>query len=292
MDKPRGLTSGWITALASIFLVAGAAMLSIAEGRVPLVPDPVTYPTLPVYDYSFPQTATPQSTDPAVEQITPTVPQANPCPIPAGWQIYRVLPGDSLQSLSLLYPASPEELASANCLLGDFLPPSSFIYLPPVSATLTFTPTQPQTVCGPPPGWVPYRIQPLDNLFRLSLAFGISIPQLQFANCLGNSTNIYAGDFLMVPNIPTRTPVFTLAPTQPWTATITSSPTRLPSASPFPSGTFTQTLQPTLTPSPTSSFTPTSTQSLPFTPTLSGTPSITPSVTPSPTATSSPTPEG
>jgi hypothetical protein len=272
MERSRGLTSGLITSIASLILVVGAALLSISEGKVPILPTPPMYPTLPVYDYSFPTEDINQTAVPESNLLTPMPSQSAPCLPPAGWQAFRVLPGDNLQTLARAYPASVAEIAAANCLIGDSLPPASIIYLPPVSITVTSTATQSRPLCGPPQVWVPYRVQPLDNLFRLSLAFGISIPELQFANCLGSSTNIYAGDFLMVPNVPTRTPIVTFTSTFTVTPIFTSTlwlPTQTSTLTLTPSPTFTPTLSET--PSPTSTITAQPTQTLTSTPTMNAT---------------------
>lgn len=262
MNKSRGWFSGFLTAGASLLMVLGAVFLSQAEGRVPIPPTPIIYPTLPVYDYSFPETAT-QVIEIVVQTATPPI--STSCTPPAGWQIYRVQPGDSLTGLSVAYNIASQQIVKANCLVGESLPPSSLIFLPPLVPSQTLTPTRTQTVCGPPPGWVAYRIQPEDNLFRLSLALGISIPELQFANCMGNSTVILAGNYLMVPFIPVRTATATPTPTGSFTPTWTATST-------FPSPTIA---------TPTETYTPTSTPTNSTTST--SLPEITPTWTPPPT---------
>ena len=66
----------------------------------------------------------------------------------------------------------------------------------------------------------------------------LSVAELQFANCLGNSTLIRAGTRIFVPNVPTRTP--TTAPTRP--VPTTSRPSNTPSEMP----TSTPTIPPSL----------------------------------------------
>jgi len=280
MEKSRGLTSGIITSIASLVLVVGAVLLSISEGKVPIIPTPILYPTLPVYDYSFPTAEINPSTNPIDNLQTPRPSQSVPCIPPPGWQAYRILPGDSLQILALNYPATATEIATANCLVGDSLPPASVIYLPPAAVTVTSTATQSQTLCGPPIGWVPYRIQPSENLFRLSLAFGVSVPELQFSNCLGSSTTIYAGDLLMVPNVPTRTPAVTLTPSFTISPTFTQTlwlPSQAPTLTITPSPSFTPVISSTPSPSLTNTIVPT--QTMTFTPTSIATETVTSSPT-------------
>ncbi|HVO41667.1 MAG TPA: LysM peptidoglycan-binding domain-containing protein [Aggregatilineales bacterium] len=66
--------------------------------------------------------------------------------------------------------------------------------LGPTYVIVTVTPA----ACTPRDGWVPYIVQPGDTLFRLSLRAGISVSQLQKANCLFDTT-IYYGQVLVVP---------------------------------------------------------------------------------------------
>lgn len=260
MDQTRGWLSGILTAAASLLMILGAVFLSQVEGRVPIPPTPIIYPTLPVYDYSFPETSTPVN---VIIVLTATAPISTPCPPPKGWQIYRIQPGDSLVSLAAAYNMASQEIMNANCLVGESLPPASLIFLPPLVPSQTITPTRTQTVCGPPPGWVAYRIQPEDNLFRLSLALGISIPELQFANCMGSTTVILAGNYLMVPFIPVRpataTPTPTGSYTPTWTATSTfqSPTTTTPTETSAPSNTLTTTPTNTSLPENTPTWTPT-----------------------------------
>lgn len=120
-------------------------------------------------------------------------------------------------------------------------------------STLTLIP------CGAPAGWITYTVKSGDNLFRLGLAYRITVTQLQNANCLGISTHIIVGQKIYVPNVSTSTPAITntLTPTITRTPTLTSSPTTIPATATF---TTTPTLAlPTETPTPTDTATATST---------------------------------
>jgi LysM repeat protein len=138
----------------------------------------------------------------------------------------------------------------------------------PVTATVTThagtspATSAPSVSCGPPAGWVTLTIKSGDTLFSLAQAYGVTVGQLQIANCLGSSTIIVAGKSLFVPNVSvTNTPL--------------TSPTPTRTKTPTPSNTPTTTNTPTLTPT--------------FTPSPSYTPSLTPSETPIPSDTSTPT---
>jgi LysM repeat protein len=93
------------------------------------------------------------------------------------------------------------------------------IYVPVV-------PTQTPVPCGPPHTWIIHIVQPTENLYRLSLAYGITVGELQRANCMGNSTLLRTGQTLYVPPwapIP--------SPTIPAVATLTGIPTNTPDSS-------------------------------------------------------------
>ena len=109
--------------------------------------------------------------------------------------------------------------------------------------------------CGRPGGWVFYIVKAGDTLFSLAQGFGISIAQLQNANCIpSNQTNLNTGQSLWVPIVaitltplttgtPTYTPISIIFPTLTQTATMTGTPTN--------TGTATPTASFTATPSPT-----------------------------------------
>lgn len=70
---------------------------------------------------------------------------------------------------------------------------------PRVTSTITYA-------CPyPPAGWDPYIIQPRDSLSEISSWYGNTVLDLQRANCMGLSDDIYAGDKLYVPYVATIT---------------------------------------------------------------------------------------
>lgn len=257
---------------------------------------------------------------PLVQVITPSPTPMNTlavCPPPEAWVQYTVQNGDSLEALADLYDLSIEELQSANCLEVASLLPGTVIFLPDIKPTSTpsITPTAETEICGPPAGWVIYIIQYEDTLFELSLIYGVSVKELQDANCMGDSTLLTTGDEFYVPFAantktptltvlaktatktpygtitPTKTPSLTKTPTQ--TKTYANTPTHtqtLPPTStslpPTPTRTFTITLTPTITATPTVTFTSTTSSTPTTTPTITETsaspPTITPTLTPKP----------
>jgi LysM repeat protein len=296
----RDLSFGLLSALASGLIVLGAISLALVEGmsiQPPLLLE-LSTPTLLVRSEPQQQTQKPAIAPGVIETETP-LPTPSVCPPPVNWVIYVIQPGDTVAQLAQAHSITPETLRDANCLDSDVLMPNYILYLPLLPPTNT-PPSPPPTItpipCGPPWGWVIYIVRPGDTLFRLSLAYGVSVPQIQFANCMGSSTYIRYGQTLYLPYVrpirtavPTATMTFThtpttyLAPTQTqvplssatFTATTVLSPTL--TATSIPSSTFTATLAPTLT------FTATNTPA----PTDTNTPTPMPSHTPEP-ATESP----
>lgn len=279
METLRQIGGSLLLALFSVALVIGGISLALAESYVPEIPT-ATHTQSPTSIFNPDVTGTETSTLLAASftATTPppsvTVPPPTSCPPPAGWIAVLVQPGDSLLSLASRYRSTPENLSAANCLFSSDLPTGSIVYVPSV-------PTQTNIPCGPPAGWIRYTVRPGNTLTSLSLAYGVSVSQLQFANCMpANQFYLVTGQTIWVPNVVTRTPratatatltpVSIVFPTLTWTATATppatstATPTATATASPLPSPTATV---PTLTPPPAASATitafPTSTPSPP-----------------------------
>jgi LysM repeat protein len=243
---------------------------------------------------------------PSASLSTPSiqVPSMTPrCPLPEGWSIILVNLGDTLSSLAEAYQTTEELLAEANCLKVPTLHAGTEFYVPYVY------PTEIVAQCGPPSGWVFYTVKSGDTLFDLSRRLGVTVAKLQFANCLGSSTLIKAGQKLYVPFIPS-TPVVpptntqapspsataegTATPTQliPATSTSTRPPTQEPTYTTAPTRTPTEEpiLTPTPTDVPTSTSTPTSIPTNTATSTQPATSTATSTSLPSPTSTETPVP--
>ncbi|HEX6035482.1 MAG TPA: LysM peptidoglycan-binding domain-containing protein [Anaerolineales bacterium] len=227
MQTLRQLGGGVIIAIVSVILVIGGIFLSLAE-TLPPPSTPTQIP--PTFPESFPTptgtsaSETPSSTQTELPTATPSLALAlgspTSCTPPSGWVLVTTRTGDTVYSLAQRYKTTAENLNTANCLTSAELPVGVALYVPPVP-TVTVIP------CGPPFGWVRnYIVQRGDTLFRIALAYNITYPQLQRANCMGSSTTIYTGQRLWVPNIPPRTPVpgVTIIPTIPTETPATSYP--------------------------------------------------------------------
>jgi LysM repeat protein len=223
MQTVRQLGVGVIVAIVSVILVIGGVFLSLAETFPSAATPTQIQPTFPE---SFPTPTSTTSGFPATDTQTPVaslptmtasstlalaLSSPTACMPPSGWIRVTTSSGDTVYSLAQRYKTTAENLNAANCLTSAELPAGVALYVPPVP-TVTVIP------CGPPFGWVRgYTVRPGDTLFRIALAYNITYPQLQRANCMGSSTTIYTGQRLWVPNVPTRTPVpgVTVIPTLP-----------------------------------------------------------------------------
>ena len=149
------------------------------------------------------QTDLPQTPKPTYALMIPFISQpgsGQSCSTPAGWSPTKVQNGDTLESFVSTYNTTINELMQANCLVTDKLVPGTILYVPGIAPTETTTP------CGPPPEWVQYTVQAGDTLYQLSLYYGVSVAELQVANCMGSSTIIRTGQVLFVPQTPTQPP--------------------------------------------------------------------------------------
>jgi LysM repeat protein len=253
MKAIRDLSIGLITTLASTILVVGAMLLAIAEGTsfprstqiVDFNTPPPTHTPAPPVSTRIASIMIEESASPTPSKSfspTPSQPIPTTCPNPAGWGQYTILSGDTVALIASDYGITPKELMDANCLISETLLPGTILFIPPPPATLTpslapiptrtSVPSNTPIPCGPPKGWVTYIVQYGDTLFRISLQYGATVNQLQFANCMGSSTTIRAGQGLYVPNtapvVPTPTRTSTRTPIPPTKAPATAIP--LPTA--------------------------------------------------------------
>ncbi len=165
----------------------------------------------------------------------------------------------TLDFLETLWPSDTPTVTGTPSLTTPFptgLVPTMFLPTTPFP-TRTFVP------CGAPYGWIQYTVQPGDTLYAIGQAYGVTVSQLQQANCLGSSTIIHAGEKLWVPNVITRTPSATpidiIFDTETPTPSETPSPTSTDTGTPTPTGTETPTATSTEEPSATPTDTPTET---------------------------------
>ena len=263
MQAVRQMGGGVVIAIISLLLVIGGISLALSEANPPAEPTPTPLPPVIATSLEVPVStsiiATPiiANTNTAelptlTSTVLPNATLAAPivCNPPVGWIQIIISTNDTLYTIAERYKTTTDVLNVSNCLNNTIPATGSLLFVPPVP-TVTVIP------CGPPTGWVKrYIVQPGDNLFRIALSYGITYPQLQRANCMGNSTTIYVGQVLWVPNIPTHTPGVTIIP---------NFPTATPSITPSPTSTFiiTDSPVPTITSAPTNTnIPPTATASI------------------------------
>jgi LysM repeat protein len=220
MQALRQFGTAIVISVVSLGLVVGGLSLALSENFTPAPATEVTsQPTAPA-----PRTVTatprilPTQTLPSTETNTALPPSA--CTPPPGWVGVLVGPDDTLAGISVRYQTTSQALVQGNCLLTETLLTGTILFVPPVAPTPVVISTSTSSFrtatpypCGAPFGWVRYVVQQGDTLYHIATSFGITTTQLQNANCLGTSTTIRVGQLLWVPNVPTRTPEITQAPT-------------------------------------------------------------------------------
>lgn len=270
MQGLRQMGGGLVLALFSVVIVLGGISLALAEGYVP-PPPPTPTETLPAPTVAPTETPTatlgadtpvPTFTATSTSTATATLAPSVNCPPPPGWTVVVVQIGDTLDTLAARYHTTAQELMIRNCMsVSTTILPGYLISVPALPTATTIP-------CGVVPfGWIQYTVQSGDNLYQLSLRYGVTVSQLDSANCLRGNTNIFAGQKLWVPNVPivpTSTPIIIEFPTQtPPIPTSTTAPppasTETPSATPEPS----VTPEPSATPAPTDTPLPTDTPTPP-----------------------------
>lgn len=187
MKNARPVLWGIIIVLAIIIFILGAVLLSVVEARINTKPPAV----------------------PATATATATLPVMSPVP---------VLPSPTPLSPTPTVPAAP--IASDTQMALPTLP-----ILP--SVTPGYQASATAVSCGTPYGWVTYIVQAGDTLYRLSLAYDITVTRLQQANCMGTSTLLTTGQTLFVPPGAPETPIY-FTPVVIPTSTIPPLPTSLP----------------------------------------------------------------
>ena len=138
----------------------GAGETEMALGlSTPLVKDPLLGASL-LDQVKHTQSAAPTTTPSATGTSTATpsltrTPTRTTCPIPDGWLLIIVQPGETLEVLAARNQITPQELAVGNCLTDMNLIPSTSIYVPPaevdVSKPKPPEPSSTATATQPPP---------------------------------------------------------------------------------------------------------------------------------------------
>jgi LysM repeat protein len=239
MPFVRQLGTGLIYGVISVLLVIGVLSLALAESYTSSHPTRTPEGTVGP-SFLSPSQAAPAlpSTGTALPILLP--PASTQCPLPAGWILIQVQSGDTLSGLAIRYGTTTTLLERANCLLSSRLTVGSDIYVP-------ILPAPTPVACRPFPGWIhAYIVQLGDTLFHIATLYGTTVANLKFANCKSGD-QIFPGERLWVPNVPTMTPGMTIIPDF---TTPTEIPTLPLTMTALP---FTETIEPTMTSVPPSS---------------------------------------
>jgi LysM repeat protein len=139
---------------------------------------------------------------------TPTTPPVTPYPTqpppPGGVGFpYVVQWGDTVYSIARRFGIPPHAIIQANRLVNpNYIRAGQVLIIP--------------TLPPPPPGPVMYVVQPGDNLYRISLKFGVPVEAIVAINHIINPWYIRAGQVLIIPT--------GSAPVPPWTRTYVVHP--------------------------------------------------------------------
>jgi LysM repeat protein len=165
-----------------------------------------------------PATSTPTNT-PAVVIVVTATPGAPPAPAE---NVYIVQPGDTMYAIAGRYNTTVAALAQLNGIVNpNIIQVGQRLIVPVPGGTQPPTPVPPPpTGAGPtpvlvtptsglppatpvPPTAVPattvYVVQPGDNLYRISLRFGVPMRTLVQANGIADPNRIYVGQRLIIP---------------------------------------------------------------------------------------------
>jgi LysM repeat protein len=113
-----------------------------------------------------------------------------------GQTVYVVQPGDTLFSIARRFNVNLATLAAANGIVDPsrILAGQRLVIPTGAAATTTTTTTVTTTTTGQV-----HIVQPGENLFRISLRYGVSMAALAAANGISNPSLIYVGQRLVIP---------------------------------------------------------------------------------------------
>lgn len=215
-DLLRSFTAAGVSILVLLaggFMAAAETGIPAASGSVvtqTASPTSTALPPTRTYtpEFTSTQTSTPTITLTFTPSLTYTItqtPTATACPVPEGWEPYTVKAKDTLKTLAKKRKTTVDAILKGNCLSTNKLAAGMQLYLPSIN---TATPTT--AACKLPQGWFKYTIQENDSLVGLADLLGVTVRELQAANCMTEDAGLNPGTVIFLPldpaNLPTRTP--------------------------------------------------------------------------------------
>ena len=156
---------------------------------------------------------------------TPTPTRSGSC---AATHVVRA--GDGLYALALWYDVAASEIAAANGITNiNLLRIGQTLCIPGEAAAAPLPTAQPTPLAAPPSGRT-HTVQPGENLFRIALAYGVTVDSLMAANGITDVRFLRSGAVLIIPvaGAPVATPV----PVAPSAPDATPTPVIAPAATP------------------------------------------------------------
>jgi LysM repeat protein len=159
---------------------------------------------VPVAPTAVPPTSTPQfgTGGPVNPPSAPVDTAVLNGPTVNGIGTYIVQAGDTMARIAARYNTTVEALAQLNGIVNPNLVPIGQVIVVPGPGNNypggTLAPTILPTVPTPVPLQT-YMVQPGDNLFRISLRFGVTLDALMRVNGITNQNLIYVGQVLKIP---------------------------------------------------------------------------------------------
>jgi len=185
--------------------IVEAAKTSVPDVAQPNAVDGAATPTLPAVIAATP---VPDGQNPT-QPLVPTVPPPQPTPQPQqtpqiqptaavnaqGNIVHTVKSGETLFSIGRLYNVNPYSIAAANNI------PYPYVIFPGQQLTIPTGTTPPGPTPPPPSGQCRFyhTVRPGENLFRISLAYGVPMTTIASANGIVNYNLIFAGQTLCIP---------------------------------------------------------------------------------------------
>ncbi|WP_119065432.1 LysM peptidoglycan-binding domain-containing protein [Aggregatilinea lenta] len=123
-------------------------------------------------------------------------PGAQPTAVASVGGTYTVAYGDTLTSIAARYNTTAAVLAQLNNIVNPNLIYSGQVLSIPGVVVVPTVPTQPTT---PATGATTHTVRPGENLYRISLMYGVTMDALQRANGIYNPNLIFTGQILTIP---------------------------------------------------------------------------------------------